>query len=749
MQINSSLKVDFRFLLLFILSFSIICYLNNLVPFYALPTLGQAFWATGFAQSIANGPFYSLHAANFGYPYGANISFGLSAVFPLSLLLRAGIDPANGYIFVFIFFLLISFCAAYNIACRSGLSKYTALLLSSLWLVTPVIIQHANYSMLSLGMALLPFYYYSLLWVVEAVQKSVKPIKVALYLFCYSLVMILSVFMDGYTFVIIAILNSFYVVFYCMNFLKAKWVEAGLLCFIHAFALIASYLLYVIFIGKSGYEAQSLDFFRSWGVDLSFLIQPTTGIFLLPDILHLSTPRSELHFYGDSSVWRTSYILPMLVCTVILLLIPRLENKRNILVFSLFVFIFSLYLSLGPSLKFYLIKPAGGFSSPLIPESVSLIPTGSGWISEHVPGFNVMRASYRWIALSFFMLWLSIVVTTSTAKHKKIANFLIFFVLVLYIPRLGGSYSSAHLNYQSFDKVEEQLILPLGEVIKPGEVVAFVPWNNDFLINYVSSRLKIKTFNIGGDKNLQQSMLFWPENFTGLHDDLTYANTGSIINMLSTGEAKTVVIPYFDMLWSAHVWPCKLAGTPFDARTLYPDFKCPDAIREKYHSFIDQAGKTQFLNVTDKPLFALLQLNQNGIAYPVNFSGDSLMPFRLTGKGWYLPEKEGIWSSADASLQLPRPSGGVKPFTLRLNFNVFSGNSTQPKRIYFKVRQGYAVYDKTVIAHGGRESADFSFTGKGNASLSFHVMNAASPGDVGLADKRVLGMFLTSIESVP
>src|SRR3546814_3171966 len=71
--------------------------LYGAVPFLMLPTLGQAVWTMGFAESFANGHLLDFYAHDFGIPKPAAMAFGLAGAWPASLLVRIGWHAADAY----------------------------------------------------------------------------------------------------------------------------------------------------------------------------------------------------------------------------------------------------------------------------------------------------------------------------------------------------------------------------------------------------------------------------------------------------------------------------------------------------------------------------------------------------------------------------------------------------------------------------------------------------------------------------
>lgn len=129
------------------------------VPFVAVPTLGQALWLGGFAESLAREGLFSTHSIFIGYPSGAPLAFGLAGAWPMALLIRTGMDMANAYSLVCALWLALAYWGAIGLARLYVRSISLAASAAALWLCLPIIWGHAGYSMLSMAMALLPSYF--------------------------------------------------------------------------------------------------------------------------------------------------------------------------------------------------------------------------------------------------------------------------------------------------------------------------------------------------------------------------------------------------------------------------------------------------------------------------------------------------------------------------------------------------------------------------------------------------------------
>ena len=78
------------------------------------------------------------------------------------------------------------------------LRDFLALLMALAWVSTPIIWAHARHSMLSLGLALLPFYLFSAQLVCQLCQASLRDIFFRV--IAFFAVCVLAVFMDGYSY---------------------------------------------------------------------------------------------------------------------------------------------------------------------------------------------------------------------------------------------------------------------------------------------------------------------------------------------------------------------------------------------------------------------------------------------------------------------------------------------------------------------------------------------------------------------
>ncbi|MGZ8225179.1 MAG: hypothetical protein ACXWT3_00910 [Methylococcaceae bacterium] len=532
-----------------------VLFLHGAVPFMAMPTLPQALWSTGFSQSFMNDSLFSIHATNFGIPKPAAISFGLAGAWPTALFMFIGLHASDAYSAMCAFWLSIAFFAAYRIALLLGLRAALAIGAAVLWMSMPVIGQHAVYSMLSLGIGLLSFYFLApmRLFLQKTETRKGGIVTGAFYLF----VCVLSVFMDSYSFMMFAVGSSILGVYIFSHFTDLR---RQLLLFalpVHILGFGVAYLLYSVYIGKPQFESSPMDFFRGWGADLIFFVRPTQGIHWLPDILGWSAPRSSLEFSGDASVWITTFSIPIIVLG--LYGWWRTQSSVKIAGGFLLVALFGFYMSLGPSLKVNSIKPTGLQIGDLMPAKLAFMPTGSALLSKHLPGFNNMRASYRWIGLGVFGLWCLTIMLFSLMKDRRGSVEILLGVLIfLNLPHLDRKWRENMHSRNMFYEIDRDLLADMKTKLHPGEKVAFLPFRNDFLINYLAANLDVLSYNIGGDKNLADARTSWPRTVRQfVMGQVDAGFTDRIFQLFAAHEADVVVLPYIDMLWAAHAWPAK------------------------------------------------------------------------------------------------------------------------------------------------------------------------------------------------
>jgi len=575
-----------------------VLFLHGAVPFFAMPTLGQAVWTTGFAQSFLNDSLFSIYASNIGAPQPAAISFGLAGAWSTALFMKLGLHPADAYSAMAALWLSVAFVAAYKISRLFQVTSSLAILGSVFWLSMPVTWAHAGYSMLSIGIGLLPFYFLSALnlFLLRIDHGPQRAKSSALYIFTC----VLAVFMDGYTFMMFAVGASILAVWAFVVFPDQRRRLALHALPTHVLGFGLAYLLFALFIGKSQFEPSQLNHFRGWGVDLTFLAIPTQGMHWLPDLLGWSVPRSGKDFFGDSSVWTTTFSIPLILAAC--WACWKVNEARKLAVGFFLILLFGLYMSLGPSLKLESMKPPGEKVGPLMAAEYAIAPTGSALLSSNLPGFKNMRASYRWLALGVFGGWLLLVLVAGQRRTAIPALVIITLVIAFNLPDLTKTWSNDKKHRESFLRIDSDLLESMREVIHKGEKVAFLPYRNDFLVNYLASRLGIVSYNIGGDKNLCEAKAHWPETMSHFRmGSIDEGFSDRVILLLARQEADAVVLPYIDMLWAAHRWP---------APARFEEALQPVVLKLKESDFVEVDVHKYYAVVKLKP--ALAQSEQKG-----------------------------------------------------------------------------------------------------------------------------------------
>lgn len=642
---------NWKIKLISLILFALLLSLYGAIPFLMMPTLSTAVWTLGFSQSFLNQSLLSIYANNFGFPHPAAIAFGLAGAYPCALLMALGFPAADAYSMMFVIWLALAFWGAYRLGLSLGLTEMLSLLTTVLWLSLPIVYLHVTYSMLALGIALLPFYFWMsirLFYIVQAKQRWTF-FYIAL---GYSLTCLIAVFMDGYSFMMFATGSSFLATYL---FFRIREKRAYFLKFalpVHFFAFSLAVLLYVFYIGRFSYPHSPLDYFRAYGIDLSFLLRPTQGIYWLWDCLHFSVTRSINQFFGSPILWETTFSLPFILLGGIAWWKTR---KINILATGLLLMsLFGLWLAMGPSIKINSIKPNSWVPREM-PHKNALIPTGNALISKYLPGFQEMREAYRWMALCLLGLWiLQLIFLAQMQKNSRYrSSRIVILLLILIIANLPHLHTTwrHYLQYRkSFHQIDQELVAPLSSDLFKGNKVAFLPYRNDYLLNYVSAATQIRAYNIGGDKNLNEAHHYWPnlmQRFSSNYID-PFA-TYRILLLLATGQADAIILPYVIVLWGSEYW-------------YFPVFRgAVEPVIEALQKlpWVDVQKRKHYAIVKLKPFFLqhrkklLLYLLQHPFYSAVTFKEQGFSEIALTEVG--LLKNKQIYSTGRAGILLQGP----------------------------------------------------------------------------------------------
>lgn len=755
-----------------ILAVGLTLFFHGAVPFLMTPTLGQAVWTSGFAKSFTNGPLYSIYSHDFGLPTPAAIAFGLAGALPESWLMRLGLHPSDAYAGMVALWLVLAFCSAYLISRTFGASRSVSILGAMTWMSMPTIWAHAGYSMLSLGIALLPFYFLvSLNLFLQSYIFCRKSI-----VFLYFVAAFVSVFMDGYTFVMFATGSSILLVYFSLIDISNRRYLLTIALPVQITSFTLAYLAYTIYVGKGQFEASPIDFFRGWGLDLSFIVVPTKGFHWFLDFLGISVPRTDALYFGDASVWRTTFSLPVILTGLFAWWQARREHSAA--AGFLAVAIVGFFMALGPTLKINATKSEHiqttqpRQESAMMSAEYGLGPTGSTWISETLPGFKSMRASYRWSALGIFALWASVIVWAGSSRRGSVVPVAtLILITFLNIPNLPQRFRSLTDNRAQFLQIDGDLVDKLHVSVKPSEVVAFAPWGNDFVANYLAPTVGFRTFNIGGDKNLAVAQANWPSAMLALDGKLDTSKISLITRLLWDKNVDIVVIPYFHMLWSSHLWPCvdqtraELTEVSKEDWNAIPGFYCPDQRRIMLRSVIQKIEQLPYVEVADGDLFATVRLRRQFAAdtgrrallnvifehmrFPIEFGSALQESSFILEDGWYAPEEHYVWSQAASKLTLPVPSDcDTGQCVAVLHFNVFGASEQRPVAIEFESQVQNSSWSERITSTSQENNKiSVPLDRRPYQEIGIKVPGAISPQALtGSPDGRTLGVGILRVD---
>src|SRR5262245_4818856 len=92
----------------FVVAVVIASVIMGALPFIGTPTTLQGYWASGFASSIAQTGWFTVHAPHVGAPGPAAIAFGLSETVVQAVFIRLGVPAADSYSLTTMLFLALA-----------------------------------------------------------------------------------------------------------------------------------------------------------------------------------------------------------------------------------------------------------------------------------------------------------------------------------------------------------------------------------------------------------------------------------------------------------------------------------------------------------------------------------------------------------------------------------------------------------------------------------------------------------------
>lgn len=137
--------------------FALVLVVNRSVPFVSLPQVTVSLGWVGFAEDIASTDLLRPFSHHLGFPARIPLAFGLSGVWPMAVLVRAGLPAADAYVVVEAAFLFAAFVGAIAFGRALGAGRGLAIGMSAVWLTLPVVwVSTSYYMMTGWGFALLP-----------------------------------------------------------------------------------------------------------------------------------------------------------------------------------------------------------------------------------------------------------------------------------------------------------------------------------------------------------------------------------------------------------------------------------------------------------------------------------------------------------------------------------------------------------------------------------------------------------------
>gem|GEM_PF-2161108 len=733
------------YVILCVISFSLIMITNGLIPGLYLNDLSGGFLTNAYAECIKiQGIFSELYCKSFCLNTGAPFLVGAPHIYITAIISKiTSIEIIHANILTSILFLSAGYFLTIIFLNKLGIDKVTSIFISTLWLINPIIWGHSGIPYLLESAALLPAHIFIDYLFFTKIESSTAKNTGTRYYIYIALSKIISIFMFGYIFIIYNLAGGLLLIAFILKTRKNKrTIIKGLLSFLTA-NLIA-YLLYKSYIGYSSiFTSNPLEIFRAMGTDFITLFLPA-NTFWLTDTLNTGINYSELKLFGDGTNTNFNYLGYSILILFVLSL--KIIKQKGLYVKTIIASgIIALILSFGPALKFneQFDKGAGdsemqskiNYSMTTLKSSINL---HTDFLYKYIPGIKDMRATYRWIILFKLILLIGAAISLTSLKEKK--KKILYYACILLItaelfPNIEKLNGIRILNLKSYKLFQEQITAPLKNLLSPKEKIIFLPRANDYLANFIATETNTQTYNCGGDKNIEISYTTMPSTIKYLNWDKNTETNYLIYLTLKNRLANSIIIPKFDLRWDSYRWP------PKDKQTT--------------SEYYEETPKNYPLTIKDYKFFKIIKLDSSIKSTDITYTIGSNIEFNANGtgilfsqKGLCLPKKIWTWTnSKTVNILLPLKEQPKSDLILSSTFFPF----TIPGKLDNQIVDVYINNNKIGQWIASKEDTYKLLIPKQHISssiidLTFKLPNAISPKTLGInEDTRILGIGLKTL----
>jgi len=452
---------------------------------------------------------------------------------------------------------VLALAGAYGLMRRLGAGALVALGTATTYLISPTALGLAGFGGTFYGFLLLPAYAYVDLVVIDAVAHRGGR-ALALAFAGYVTVKTGALFMDGYSFVAGNLVGAaLWLVWLSRRGTPAGRRALGVAMFAAAGVVaVATYMLYV----PGSYEPNPIEVFRAFGLDLVTAVVPSVWVWPAA-ALKVGGARDNLWGDSTSNAFNYAGVFSVGLAIVYLARAPRRREAVGLAVAGTVAFL----LALGPSLKFHEVRHSQAriatYEAYLMPESEAVTDLPWGKIHTSLPGLDLMRATYRWFAVTRLALivlaGLAIARLVGAPGGRRWVVALLAVVAVAEIfpnlPLFAGVQERNHRSVSQFSRAVEP---DLRAATRPGERVFMLNYGGthvDYLADYLAAGADLRAYNTGGDKNYLLSQQRWPREVMALAKAVPTAHEVGVA--LRSGKVDVVIVPYFHLRLSAYLWP--------------------------------------------------------------------------------------------------------------------------------------------------------------------------------------------------